>query len=100
MSRQETLIPQKKRGPKPTGKGVPIMTRLQPDILQSIDKWRESKWPVPSRPEAVRQLASIGLNTHPTIIDLLVYLQSLPPCPETTILINKVRNLIGKSGDS
>src|SRR3546814_5841364 len=42
MSGQETLVP-KKRGPVPTGKGVQIQVRLQPDQLAALDGWIEKK---------------------------------------------------------
>lgn len=62
MSQQETLIPKKnKRGPKPTGQGVPIMVRVQPDQLANLDAWRLAQSDSPTRPEAVRRLIDKGL---------------------------------------
>ena len=46
----------KKRGPAPTGKGYTIGVRLQPDMLAKIDELRAQHDPVPSRPEAIRQI--------------------------------------------
>ena len=38
MARQ-SMIRKKKRGPPATGKGTPIMVRLQPSQLASVDAW-------------------------------------------------------------
>lgn len=56
MSRQEkTLVSRKgSRGPAPTGKGTPVMVRLQPDLLYWLDAERAKLDPVPSRPEMIR----------------------------------------------
>ncbi|RUT80579.1 CopG family transcriptional regulator [Mesorhizobium sp. M7A.T.Ca.TU.009.02.1.1] len=55
MKPATTVIP-KKRGPKPTGKGTPIMVRLQPDVLAKVDALRKKQTPSPSRPELIRQI--------------------------------------------
>jgi hypothetical protein len=61
MSNQETVQP-KKRGPAPTGKGIPIQVRLQPDQLAALDAWI-AKQPEPmTRPEGVRRLIEAGLK--------------------------------------
>ena len=52
MAKQETVVSKKRRGPAPTGKGVPIMVRLQPDMLAGVDQF-VAEHDV-SRPEAVR----------------------------------------------
>jgi len=62
MSGQETLIPKKKRGPVPTGQGTPIMVRVQPDQLASLDAWIKYQPEELSRPEAVRRLMELGLK--------------------------------------
>ena len=61
---QETLISRKgKRGPKPTGQGVPVVVRLQPDQLAALDRWIEQRLePRPSRPEAVRSILREALS--------------------------------------
>ena len=62
---QETLIPKKRRGPAPTGKGVPVMVRVQPDLIQAVDAFileRVSYGESLSRPEAVRRLAAEALE--------------------------------------
>ena len=57
---QETLV-SRKRGPAPTGKGIPVVVRLQPDQLAALDAWRDEQAPVPTRPEAVRRLIAAFL---------------------------------------
>jgi hypothetical protein len=54
MADQDTVIPKKRKGPAPTGKGAPIMVRLQPDQLSALDAWIEDRQPKPTRPEAIR----------------------------------------------
>jgi metal-responsive CopG/Arc/MetJ family transcriptional regulator len=61
MPKQETVV-SKKRGPAPTGKGVPIMVRLQPDILAGVDQF-VAEHDV-SRPEAVRLIIRDWLTRH------------------------------------
>jgi hypothetical protein len=61
MARQ-SVISQKKRGPPPTGKGVPILVRLQPPLLANVDEWI-SKQDIPfTRPKAIRQLVEFALK--------------------------------------
>jgi len=62
MKRQETLQPQKKRGPAPTGKGEPIQVRMQPNALASLDAWRKDQEDLPSRPEAIRRIVEKALK--------------------------------------
>jgi hypothetical protein len=60
MARQ-SVISRKKRGPPPTGKGVPILVRLQPPLLADVDQWI-GKQDIPlSRPEAIRRLIESAL---------------------------------------
>jgi hypothetical protein len=61
MARQVTLIPRKRRGPAPTGKGAPVMTRLQPDTLAALDAYIAGQPEAISRPEAIRRLVELGL---------------------------------------
>lgn len=56
MKQSTTVLTQKRRGPKPTGKGSLIGVRLQPDMLEKIDALRAKHDPMPSRPEAIRQV--------------------------------------------
>ncbi len=58
-----TVISKKRRGPAPTGKGLPIVVRMQPDSLAVLDAWiGKQQPPFPSRPEAIRRLVEIGLS--------------------------------------
>jgi hypothetical protein len=54
--RQETVASKKRRGPAPTGKGVPVTVRLQPDDLELLDLWIAANNPAMSRPEAMRRI--------------------------------------------
>jgi hypothetical protein len=61
---KSTVISKKKRGPPATGKGEPIVVRMQPPSLASLDAWiSKQKPPFPSRPEAIRRLVELGLKT-------------------------------------
>jgi hypothetical protein len=62
MPKQETVISKKRRGPTPTGKGVPIMVRIQPDMLAGIDQFVAEHQV--SRPEAVRLIIRDWLKRH------------------------------------
>lgn len=44
----------RRRGPKPTGKGVLIGVRLQPDLLSALDRFAAKEYGALSRPEALR----------------------------------------------
>lgn len=55
MARQ-SVVPKKKRGPPATGKGTQVQVRLRPDLIEKIDALRAEQSPVPSRPEAIRQI--------------------------------------------
>lgn len=47
----------KKRGPKPTGQGAPVVVRIHEDLLSQLDQWiaeiGEAKL---TRPEAIRSI--------------------------------------------
>ena len=45
------------------GTGTPVLVRLQPPFVERIDKWRAAQRDLPSRAEAMRRLAEIGLGT-------------------------------------
>lgn len=62
MAKQDTLISHKRRGPVPTGKGTPILTRLQPDLLEKLDAYVSRQNDEISRPEAIRRLVELGLK--------------------------------------
>jgi hypothetical protein len=60
--KKKTVIPQKKRGPPATGKGDPVVVRMQPPQLRALDDWiAHQPQPFPSRPEAVRRLVDVAL---------------------------------------
>jgi hypothetical protein len=61
MARQ-SVISRKKRGPPPTGKGVPILVRLQPPLLANLDGWISTQDVSFTRPEAIRRLIEIALT--------------------------------------
>lgn len=46
--------PRKRRGPKPTGKGLLIGVRLQPDLLSALDRFATKEHKAMSRPKALR----------------------------------------------
>ena len=50
--------------PVTTGKGTLVGVRLQPAALQVLDDWRTSEPDNPGRPEAVRRLIELGLNSQ------------------------------------
>lgn len=52
----KTVTARKKRGPAPTGKGVQVVVRMQPDLLTWVDVERAKLDPVPSRPEFIRAI--------------------------------------------
>jgi hypothetical protein len=43
-------------------KSTPVMVRLSPEQIRQIDEWRRLQSDLPTRPEAVRRLAEIGLT--------------------------------------
>lgn len=55
MTRQ-AVVPKKRRGPAPTGKGVQVQVRLQPDLLDVLDAvlQTEAEPKMLSRPDVVR----------------------------------------------
>jgi Arc/MetJ-type ribon-helix-helix transcriptional regulator len=53
--------PPKKRGPPATGKGEPILVRLQPAQLAALDAWMGRQDARLSRPEAIRRLLEQAL---------------------------------------
>jgi hypothetical protein len=59
---KQTMLAKKRRGPAPTGKGVQVVVRLQPDPLSAIDKWVAKQPDQPTRAEAIRRLVELGLK--------------------------------------
>jgi len=60
MARQ-SVISRKKRGPPATGKGVPILVRMHPPLLATLDVWITKQDTSFTRPEAIRRLIEIAL---------------------------------------
>jgi hypothetical protein len=58
---RQSVISRKRRGPPPTGKGVPILVRIQPKLLASLDVWIASQDISFTRPEAIRCLIEFAL---------------------------------------
>ena len=59
---KQSVIAQKKRGPKPTGKGLLLGVRLHSPLLAMIDRWIEKTEPGISRPEAIRRILLSALG--------------------------------------
>jgi hypothetical protein len=59
--RRQSVITQKKRGPPATGKGELIGVRIQPNLMQALDRWIADQLPAASRPEAIRRLLEQAL---------------------------------------
>jgi Arc/MetJ-type ribon-helix-helix transcriptional regulator len=60
--KKQKVIPRKKTGPAATGKGEPVVVRMHPPQLKSLDAWiAQQEPPFPSRPEAVRRLVELAL---------------------------------------
>jgi hypothetical protein len=55
------VLAKKRRGPAPTGKGVQVVVRLQPDPLRALDGWAAKQNDHPTRAEAIRRLVELGL---------------------------------------
>ena len=53
---ETVLTPKKRRGPKPSGKGLIVGVRLQPAALRRLDEFRKQFPDNPNRPEAIRRL--------------------------------------------
>ena len=60
----------KKRGPAPTGKGTPVMVRVQPELLAFIDAVLTKHDELKSRPEAVRFILGDWAAEHPYYLDI------------------------------
>ena len=52
----QSLVPKKKRGPAPTGQGIQIQVRIQPEKLSQLDRWIADQKGKLSRPEAIRRI--------------------------------------------
>ena len=61
---KRTVLAKKRRGPAPTGKGVQVVVRLQPDPLRALDGWAAKQNDYPTRAEAIRRLVELGLTVR------------------------------------
>ncbi len=59
---RQSVISRKRRGPPPTGKGAPILVRLQPSLLATLDVWISQQDVSFTRPEAIRRLIEFALK--------------------------------------
>jgi hypothetical protein len=59
---KQTVVPRKRRGPLPTGKGESLHVRLQPAEMDRLDAWIAKQREPLSRPEAIRRLVEAGLK--------------------------------------
>lgn len=59
--KRQSVVPKKKRGPSPTGKGTQVQVRLQPDLLTALDKFIRDEKRDLTRPEAIRELLAEDL---------------------------------------
>src|SRR5258705_9069626 len=58
-----SVVPKKKRGPAPTGKGVQVGERWHPSQLAAIDAWiAASSDKTLNRAHAIRRLVALGLK--------------------------------------
>src|SRR3982751_3301579 len=58
-----SVVPKKKRGPAPTGKGVQVGERWHPSELAAIDAWiAASNDKALTRAHAIRRLVALGLK--------------------------------------
>lgn len=63
----DTVQPQKRRGPAPTGKGTPIQVRLQPNQLDAVDRWIAAQPSPVSRPEAIRAMLDLAATPREAV---------------------------------
>jgi hypothetical protein len=61
LMKRQSLVPKKRRGPAPTGKGIQIQVRIQPNKLAQLDRWIANQNDRPSRPEAIRRIVERAL---------------------------------------
>jgi hypothetical protein len=86
--RRQSVITQKKRGPPATGKGELVGVRIQPKLMQGLDRWIADHKLRPSRPEAIRRLLEQALAT------------AAPSAPAKAGSRRKAADLAGQAIDS
>jgi metal-responsive CopG/Arc/MetJ family transcriptional regulator len=58
------MISEKKRVGRPaTGKGTPVLVRLDADLLARLDELRTASEPILNRPEAIRMIMKMRLES-------------------------------------
>lgn len=61
-----SVVPKKRRGPQPTGKGIQVGERWHPSELAAIDAWiAASSDKTITRAHAIRRLVALGLKAPP-----------------------------------
>jgi hypothetical protein len=64
--RKTSVVPKKKRGPPPTGKGIQVGERWHPSEIAAIDAWIASSADKKlTRAHAIRRLVALGLSKSP-----------------------------------
>jgi Arc/MetJ-type ribon-helix-helix transcriptional regulator len=48
--------------PRVTGQGATVTVRLGPQLLKSLDEWRQGQLDLPSRSEAIRRLLLVAFT--------------------------------------
>ena len=63
-----SVVPKKKRGPAPTGKGTQVGERWHPSEIAAIDAWiASSSDKTLTRAHAIRRLVALGLTVRTTV---------------------------------
>lgn len=67
-------------------------------MLDALDAYRASLRPIPSRPEALRRLAMIGIEANPILKDLLAFLEMHgdPADAETRANVERLRGIVSE----
>jgi hypothetical protein len=61
--KRQSLVSKKRRGLAPTGQGIQIQVRIQPDKLAQLDRWIADQKDQLSRPEAIRRIVERALSS-------------------------------------
>ena len=63
-----SVVPKKRRGPSPTGKGTQVGERWHPSEIAAIDAWiASSSDKTLTRAHAIRRLVALGLTVRKTV---------------------------------
>lgn len=71
-----------------------VGVRMQDDDLAAVDAYRANRRPIPSRPEAIRQLTAIALDGIPVLVDMIAYLESLTDDAEAQVTADRLRGIL------